>query len=178
LEWIAVMGDMPSIEPDEEQPESRARAREPAPGKALPWQKGESGNPAGRKWGSRNKASLLAETLLDGETERITRKCVEMALEGNEVALRLCMERVLSPKKSRPLRFKLSVLETVADAQLALAQIVAGMADGTILVDEGSALCGAVNAFLKSIEIAELETRLLALEQASAEQRPGAHFNA
>jgi hypothetical protein len=63
------------------------------------------------------------------------------------------------------------VLHTLADAQLALSQIVAGMASGEILVDEGATLSGVINAFLKSIQIAELETRLVALEQANAEER-------
>jgi hypothetical protein len=33
---------------------------------------GQSGNPAGRPVGSRNKATLAAEALLDGEAEKLT----------------------------------------------------------------------------------------------------------
>ena len=35
---------------------------------------GQSGNPSGRPHGSRNKATLALEALLDGEGEAITRK--------------------------------------------------------------------------------------------------------
>jgi hypothetical protein len=61
------------------------------------FQKGQSGNPAGRRAGSRNKASLAVEALLDGEAEKLSRKAVEMALEGNAVALRLC-HSLLAPE--------------------------------------------------------------------------------
>jgi hypothetical protein len=140
------------------------------------WKPGESGNPTGMRPGSRHKASLLAETLLDGEADRITRRCIYSALKGEPVALRLCLERLLPPVKSRPLRFKLPVLETVADAQAALAAVVAGMTSGALLADEAATLSSVINSFLKSFELSELEARLCALEQAGAEERP--HFDA
>ena len=40
--------------------------------------------------------------LLEGETEAITRKAVELALAGDPVALRLCVERILPPMRERP----------------------------------------------------------------------------
>ena len=48
-----------------------------------------------RPKGARNRATLAAETLLDGEAEALTRKAVELALAGDTTALRLCLERVL-----------------------------------------------------------------------------------
>jgi hypothetical protein len=64
----------------------------------------------------------------------------------------------------------------VSDAQAALAAIVAGTAAGTILSDEAATLASIVSSFVKTIEVSELESRLVALEQANAEERP--HFNA
>jgi len=43
---------------------------------------GVSGNPEGRPQGSRHRASVLAEALLDGRVEALTEKAVEMALTG------------------------------------------------------------------------------------------------
>jgi hypothetical protein len=43
------------------------------------FQKGQSGNPSGRPAGSRNKATLALDALLDGEGEAITRKAIELA---------------------------------------------------------------------------------------------------
>jgi len=47
----------------------------------------------GRSEGSRNKASLVVDALLDGEAETLTRKAIELALAGDTVALKLCMGR-------------------------------------------------------------------------------------
>ena len=47
--------------------------------RVRPFEKGRSGNPGGRRRGSRNKATLAAAALLAGESEALTRKAVEMA---------------------------------------------------------------------------------------------------
>jgi hypothetical protein len=69
-------------------------------------------------------------------------------------------------------------LHTIGDAQRALSAIIAGTACGAILADEAATLASIVSSFVKTIEVAELETRLTALEQVNAEERPGVHFNA
>src|SRR5205823_6586133 len=60
--------------------------------RGRPFRRGESGNSAGRPVGARHKATVAAETLLDGEAEGLTRKVLEMALAGDTVAMRLCLE--------------------------------------------------------------------------------------
>ena len=62
--------------------------------------------PLGRPKGSRNKTTLLAEALLDDQTELIISKVIEKALQGNSVALRICVDRLL-PKRDRPVQFEL-----------------------------------------------------------------------
>jgi Family of unknown function (DUF5681) len=56
---------------------------------SRPFRKGKSGNPTGRPKGSRNMATLACEPLLDGQARQLTAKCVEMALAGDTVAMRL-----------------------------------------------------------------------------------------
>jgi hypothetical protein len=56
------------------------------------WKKGESGNPAGKKPGTRHKATLAVERLLDGEGEELTRKAIELAKDGDLTALKLCLD--------------------------------------------------------------------------------------
>ena len=86
-------------------PKPRGRAR------GRPFEKGRSGNPGGRRRGSRNKATLAAAALLAGESEALTRKAVEMALGGDPTAMRLCMERVLPPCRERTVKFSLPPIE-------------------------------------------------------------------
>jgi hypothetical protein len=170
------MADMPPIASEDDPAPDAGKAPRKAPGR--PWQPGQSGNPAGYRKGSRHKASLLAETLLDGEADRITRRCIEMAIDGEPVAMRLAVERLLPPRKSRPLAFRLGVLHTADDAKAALSQIIAASASGEILLDEAQVLSGIVHNFLRAIETAEIEARLCALEQANAEARAGVSYNA
>ncbi|MGC2077599.1 MAG: DUF5681 domain-containing protein [Xanthobacteraceae bacterium] len=71
------------------------------------WRKGASGNKAGKPPGARHKVTLAAETLLDSEAETLSRKAIELALTGDVSALRLCLDRILPPRKDRPVRFNL-----------------------------------------------------------------------
>jgi hypothetical protein len=58
-----------------------AKRRRAARGR--PFVRGHSGNPAGRPAGARNRKTLAASLLLDGEAEALTRKAVELALAGD-----------------------------------------------------------------------------------------------
>jgi hypothetical protein len=77
------------------------------------WAKGTSGNQSGRPAGSRNKATEALQQMLEGEAERITRKAIDLALGGDLTAIRLCMERLLPPRKDRPVQIDLPPIETV-----------------------------------------------------------------
>src|SRR6516164_7490558 len=87
----------------------------PVPVRGRPFVKGRSGNPTGRRYGSRNKNALAAAVLLEGESEALTRKAVELALAGDPTALRLCIERIVPPCRERPVKFTLPPIENAAD---------------------------------------------------------------
>lgn len=71
--------------------------------RGKPFEKGQSGNPAGRPKGSRNKATLAALELLEGEAEALTRAVIEKAKEGDMQALSFCLSRLLPTKLDTPL---------------------------------------------------------------------------
>ena len=85
-------------------PEQRAMAAEKTSRKqgvrGRPFATGQSGNPSGRPLGARNRASLAAEALLDGDAQGYP-KAINLALAGNTIALRLCLERILPPRRER-----------------------------------------------------------------------------
>ena len=59
-----------------------------------------TGNP-GRPKGARHRVTVAAEALLDGEAEALTRKAIELALAGDTIALRLCLDRIIPPRRER-----------------------------------------------------------------------------
>ena len=73
----------------------------------MPYQKGECGNLSGRPRGSRNRATLLMESLLADDAEAIGRKAIEMAKQGDMAAIRLCMDR-LAAAEGRAGRFRVA----------------------------------------------------------------------
>ena len=129
--------------------------------------KGFSGNPAGRP-GCRNHATRTAEALLDGEAEALTRKAVTLALGGDALALRLCLDRVIAPRRDRPVHFDLPPIADVADVANAMAAITAAVAEGAITPGEGAEVAKVVDAYVRALEASDFDQRLKALEAAHA----------
>ena len=126
---------------------------------------GISGNPNGRPRGARNKTTLAIEALLDGEAEGLTRKAVELALGGDTVALRLCLERVLPSRKDRPVSFSLPEIHTAADAVKASAALLQAVAAGDVTPSEAAELGKLLESHTRVLEATELEERLSRLER-------------
>ena len=72
---------------------------------------GQSGNPDGQPKGSRNATTIALEKLLDGQATALTQKAIDLALAGDMAALRLCLDRILPPRKDRPVTFVLPPIE-------------------------------------------------------------------
>ena len=67
------------------------------------FQPGQSGNPAGRPKGSRSKATLALEAIFEGEADALTRKVIELALDGDTQALRMCLDPLWCPRAATDL---------------------------------------------------------------------------
>jgi Family of unknown function (DUF5681) len=100
----------------------------------MPFEPGKSGNPAGKLKGTRNRTTMAVEALLDGEAETITRKAIELAKGGDLTALRLCLDRIASPRKDRPVLFELPPITSPANAAQASAALVAAVALGGLTI--------------------------------------------
>jgi hypothetical protein len=132
----------------------------------MTFKPGQSGNPDGRPKGARNRATIAAEQLLDGEAAALTRKAINLAKQGDTTALRLCIERILPPRKDRPVSFGMPLIETVADSVKAAAAIATAVADGELSPMEGAELMKVVDGYTRAVETADLAARLTRLEQA------------
>ena len=123
----------------------------------------EPGNP-GRPKGSRNKATLAAEALLDGEAETLTRKAIDLANAGDTTALRMCIERILPARKDRPVPISLPPITNPADAVTVLAAITSAVSDGEITPMEASELSKVVDSYTRAVETRDIVARLDRLE--------------
>jgi hypothetical protein len=132
--------------------------------RGRPFAPGRSGNPTGRPKGARNKATVLAAQMLEGEAEALLRKLVDKALEGDTAALRLCVDRLLPPRRGRLVTFELPKVETANDASAASAAILAACANGELSPSEAAELMGLVAAHVQMLETTRLEAGLATLE--------------
>lgn len=119
----------------------------------------------GSKAGSRHGVTKAIEALLEGQHEALTQKAVEKALEGDMVALRLCLDRLAPPRKDSPVSIALPAVRNAADAVEASAAVLAAVAAGEITPDEAGRIMTLLTAHRSIIEVGELENRIKALEE-------------
>ncbi len=134
------------------------------PGPGRPFQKGQSGNPAGRPCGSRNAATLLAEALIDDDAEAITRKVKTMALDGDRAMLKLAYETIV-PRRARTRPFALPEINSAADLAPAMSAIARAVAEGAITPFDAAELARMVQIMMQAFETSDFDRRLAALER-------------
>ena len=118
----------------------------------------------GRPRGARHKTTLAIEEILDGEADVLTRKAVELAMDGDTTALRLCLERIAPARKDAPVRFDLPSIETAEDASRAAQAVLRAVSEGDITPAEGAAVMALVESYRRTLELTEFEARLKKLE--------------
>ena len=135
------------------------------------FQKGQSGNPAGKPKGARHKTTLALQALLDGEAEALIRKAVELALAGDITALRLCLERIAPAYKAMvmPVALNMPLPDNLADTARAFVQAAAC---GELAPDIAAQLVAAVASVARVEEIETVKQRVEAIERAIKEQKP------
>jgi hypothetical protein len=126
---------------------------------------GNCANPSGRPRGSLNKATLLAQALIDGEGEQIVRKTLELAKAGDGAALRIVMDRLLPPRKDRHVEFQLRSVTDAQTAAAAISELIDAVAGGQLSASEAEGLAGLIERRARLSELAEIEMRLRALEE-------------
>jgi hypothetical protein len=126
---------------------------------------GQSGNPAGKPKGARNKITRAIEVLLDGEGEALTRKAIELAKEGDIAALRLCIDRLVPPRRDRPVSFDLPNIDSARDAASAVSAMIRAVSVGDLTPVEASDVARLLDAYVKAFEAAELAERVERLEK-------------
>jgi hypothetical protein len=119
---------------------------------------------SGRPKGSRNKATLAIESLLHGQAETLAQRAVHKALEGDSVALRLCMERIAPAPKDQPVSFSLPKMKNALDASEAAGSVLTAVSEGKLTPIEATRVMGLIDSYRRTLELTEIEQRLQVLE--------------
>ena len=133
------------------QPHSRVRGR--------PFEQGNGG----RRRGSKNRTTLVAEALLKGEEVALVRKAIELAKGGDTQMLKFLLDRILP--KERSVRIDLPAMERADDAVDALGVIINAVGNAEIAPSEAAALATLVAVYARTINVYELESRLDKIER-------------
>ena len=134
------------------------------------FQKGQSGNPRGRPAGSRNGATLACESLLEGQAEALTQKAVDMALAGDTVALKICIDRIYPVRRDRPVSFPLPPINSARDAADIATAIAHAVAAGHITPSEAAEIGKVIEIYVKAYQTAELVDRTVPVKQMTDEE--------
>jgi uncharacterized protein YceH (UPF0502 family) len=101
--------------------------------------------------------------LLDGQAEALTSKAVELALEGDMTALRLCLERLIPTRKDLPISIDIKPESAGAKGlSEVLRKVLDGLATGDITPRQAADIS-------KVLDSANRGTELVALEEEVAE---------
>lgn len=130
------------------------------------FQKGQSGNPSGKRPGTLNKRTQLIR-LLEDNAENLINKLIELSLDGDVQALRFCLERFLPKASSNQyVQIDLQGLDTQLSKSLPMIgkKIIDDTASGVLSVQDGNQFMQLINAQKEFLAQEELDRRLDELE--------------
>ena len=119
---------------------------------------------SGRPKGARNKKTLAIESLLEGQAEALTQTAISKALDGDSMALRLCMERIAPAPKDNTVSFALPQINNALDASQAAGSVLQAVSQGNLTPIEAARVMGLIDSYRRTLELTEIEERLQALE--------------
>jgi hypothetical protein len=114
---------------------------------------------------------MTLESIMEGESEVITRKAIEMAKGGHMAAIRLVVDRLAPAGKERPIDFELPALNTPADAVTASAAIAAAVSAGDLTPLEATRLSSVVQTYVQALELFDIEKRVTKIEARQEQER-------
>ena len=127
--------------------------RRRGPGRRF--QAGQSGNPAGKPKGTRNRATALLEAITDADLTAITETLVTKAKAGDMTAIRILFDRLAPAPRSRAVAIELSAIGAWEGTDAVLAShkaIVEAVGAGDISPTEGLDLVGVIEAQRTAVE--------------------------
>jgi hypothetical protein len=100
----------------------------------------------------------------------LTRKAIDLALAGDTVALKICIDRIFPPRRDKPVEFPLPPINTARDAADVMASVMNAVATGQLTPADASEISKVVACTVKSFEAAEFADSLAHFDQLTDEQ--------
>jgi hypothetical protein len=125
---------------------------------------GVSGNPLGRKKGTRNRSTMAAFEALRVNAGALAEVAINAAMNGDTAALKLCLDKLLPTARDMPVDILLPKIETVADLPRFTTALLDGVSSGKLGPSEAEKFCKIVMAHTQAIQVSEFEQRISVLE--------------
>jgi hypothetical protein len=123
------------------------------------------GNP-GKPKGARNKVTVLAEKLVEGDVEDIVRSIIASAKAGNPAAIAAVARILLPERRGRSVTIDLGgeLYHSASSLARATTAVLQAAFDGVVSAEEAQNFGIIISAAARSYELESLEDRVLALE--------------
>jgi hypothetical protein len=118
---------------------------------------GQSGNPAGKPHGARNKVTLAVEGLMGKYGEQVAARMVKRAVDGDVGAARLILDRISPVRRGRAVRLKIGHIADAASVMDAHAALLSEVAAGKLTPEEAEPISAMLGAHLKTIETVDID---------------------
>ena len=137
----------------------RSDARSPS-GRFTRGNRGGPGRPAGLP----NRKTRQLEALLEQDAEGLVAVLIKKARAGDATALRIAFDRLLPPRRNRPIEIALPPINALADLTAAHNAVLAALNVGEISASEAQSLAAVIETQRKSLEATALEDKVRQLE--------------
>ncbi|WP_295584495.1 DUF5681 domain-containing protein [uncultured Lamprocystis sp.] len=132
----------------------------------MPFVKGKSGNPAGRKPGALTKQDKLRAQIAEGVPD-ILKAMQQKAEDGDTAAAKLLLDRVLPSLKTVDAPAPLALGTGPANLTGAATAVLAALASGSATPDQAASFAAVLASLARVKEVCELTERIEALERAT-----------
>ncbi len=140
----------------------------------MPFEKGQSGNPAGRPQGALGKVTKYRQQLEDAAPQ-ILNKLIELAKDGDIQALRICVERLIPKTNMMPVNL---VIENEPDLVgsstypvLVGKELIKQTAAGEVSPDIAKVFISVLESHRRIIEMNEIEPLVIQLKAVLEKQK-------
>lgn len=128
------------------------------------WDRGQSGNPAGRPRGT-TTAAKIRKIVGEKDLKEIIDRLSTLAKLGDVPAAKLLLDRCIPPLKAVELPVSIEGVDSSGSVLSIAQEIVAACTNGQIAPSQAAAILSALSAVSKIRDVEELAQRIAAIEK-------------